>query len=381
MKRNFFLLVAMFSLILSSLACSLLSGDGDDEGNGGTDSGSTQPTQPVADQPQPTETPEFEEGIINLDSIWDTEEIKSYRGDFTMSFDGTSAGETVNGSVNMTIEVTTDPSAQHITMSLEGYDVDPNLAGLTSFEFYVMEDATYLNMGDEMGWTAFPTDPEESISDEFMFYQEFVDLPEKAKRKLLPENVNGVMSWHYVIDAEDLPEEISSYEEVSADAWIAVDGGYIVKMDLTMRGDFTSEDLGTQPIDEGTMNIVFNMRDVNGSFTIELPPEAAAAEPFSFGDETFGMGEWTREDVPLPEDAEIDFAMEGLVSAYTNLAFDETVEFMLTQLEANGWVAEEPLESEGSYLADFVKEGETLSLMIAPAYDEADRVSITVSIE
>jgi hypothetical protein len=381
MKRNFFILVALFSLILSTLGCSLLGG-GDDDENGGADTGSTEPTQVVADQPEPTETPEFEEGIIDLDSIWNTEDIKSYRGDFTMTFDGTSEGETVNGAINMSIAYTSEPPAQHITMSLEGYDIDPELAGFSNFEFYIMEDTAYLSMGGEEGWLAFPNDPEESISDEFMSYQDFVDLPEKAKRKLLPENVNGVMSWHYVIDEADLQEELGAYDEISADVWIAVDGGYLVKMDLTMSGSFASEDLGDQPIDEGTMNIVFNMRNVNEDFTIELPPEAAAAEPFSFDEDMFDMGEWTREDVPLPDDAEIDFAMEGMVSAYTSLTFDEAVEFMLTQLEANGWVAEEePWESENSYWADFVKDGETLSLMIDPAYDETDRISIMVTIE
>jgi hypothetical protein len=381
MKRNFFLLVALFSLILSILGCSLLGG-GDEDENGGTDTGSTEPTQVVIDQPEPTETPEFEEGIIDLDSIWGTEDIKSYRGGFTMSFDGTAEGEMVNGSINMSIEYTTNPPAQHITMNLEGYDIDPELAGFNSFEFYVMEDTTYLNMGGEMGWTAFPNDPEESVADEFMFYQEFVDLPEKAKRKLLPENVNGVNSWHYVIDAEDLPEEIANYDEVTADAWIAVDGGYLVKMDLTMKGTFTSEDLGDQPIDEGTINIVFNMRDVNGNFTIELPPEATSAEPFSFDDEMFEVGEWTREDVPLPEDAEIDFAMEGMVYAFTNLSYDETLEFMNTQLVANGWVVEgEPMESEAIYWIDYVKDGETLGLIIEPADDGTDRISIMVTIE
>ncbi|OGO16397.1 MAG: hypothetical protein A2Z14_04490 [Chloroflexi bacterium RBG_16_48_8] len=124
------------------------------------------------------------------------------------------------------------------------------------------------------------------------------------------------------------------------------------------------------------------MHDVNGDFTIELPPEAAAAEPLSFDEDLLSGGEWTREDVPLPEGAEIDFAMEGMVSAYTNLTFEEVVEFMLTQLEANGWTVEgEPWESEDSYWGDFVKDGETLNLMIDPAYDESDRISIMITIE
>jgi hypothetical protein len=381
MKRNFFLLVALCSLVLSSLACSSLFGGGDEEEPSPVPS-PAQATEVVIQQPTATATPEFEEGSIDLDSIWNTMDINSYRGGFTMTFDGTSAGEAVNGSVSMTIEYTSEPPAQHMTISLQGYDISPELTGFDSIEFYVMEDMSYMYMGEEMGWLAFPYEATESISDEFMSYQNFVDLPEKAKRKLLPENVNGVNAWHYVIDKEDLEEEIGTYDEMSADAWIAVDGGYLVKMDVTMSGSFASEDFGFQPMDEGTINIIFNMNDVNGNFTIELPPEALEVESFDLDGDLLGGGEWTREDVPLPDDAEIDFAAEGMVSLYTNLSYDEALEFMLTQLEANGWaLKEEPWETEDSYFGDFLNEDETLTLMIDPAYDETDRISIMITIE
>ena len=127
---------------------------------------------------------------------------------------------------------------------------------------------------------------------------------------------------------------------------------------------------------------IFNMRDVNEDFTIELPEEAASATDFGFDDSMSGGGEWTREDAPLPPDAEVDFAMEGMVSAYTNFAFTDAKDFMITQLEANGWVIQgEPWESEDSFWGDFEKEGETLSLMIDPAMDDTDRISIMITIE
>lgn len=378
MRRNFFLLVAIFSLIFSTLACSSFLG-GDDKDTATESPGAT---EEVVDQPDATETPEFEEGTIDLDSIWDTMDIQSYRGDFTMTFDGTKDGENINGSITMTIEHTSQPPAQHLFMTIEGYEIDPELEGFDTFEFYVMEDMAYMNMGMGVGWMAFPNDPEDSISDEFMIYEDFVDLPEKANRKLLPENVNGVMAWHYVIDEDDLTDEFGEYDEVSADVWIAVDGGYLIKMDFTMSGSFTTDELGDQPIDEGTMSMVFNMLDVNSDFTIELPPDAAAAEPFTLDDDLFGDGEWTREDVPLPDDAEIDFAMEGMVTAYTNLSYEEALDFMLTQLEANGWTIEgEPWETEDSYWGQFVKEGETLDLSIDPAFDGTERFSIMITID
>lgn len=377
MKRNTILLVVILSLILSSFACSLFGGGDEDDGDTGTT-----PTEVTSGGQTPTEASEFEEATIDQESIWNMMDIQSYRGDFLMTFDGTYNDEPINGSMSMEIEFTKEPPAQAISMNIEGYEIDPALGGMSDIQFYIMGDTAYMNLGMEDGWISFPNDPEDSMSDQFISFQDFVDLPDKAKRKLLPENVNGVMAWHYVVDEDDLEDEFGTYDEMSADLWIAVDGGYMVKMDVSMTGTFNADEFGDQIIDEGTMTIVFNIRDVNEDFTIELPEEAASATDFGLGDGLFGGGEWDREDAPLPDDAEIDFAMEGMVSAYTNLGYDDALEFMLTQLEANGWVLSgEPWEYEDSYMGDFIKDGETLNLMIDPAYDDTDRISIMMTID
>ena len=377
MKRNAILLVVILSLILSSFACSLFGGKDDDNG----DTGTVPTEQTSGDQPAP-DASEFEEATIDKESIWNTLDIQSYRGEFIMTFDGTSEGEMINGSMTMEIEFTSEPPAQHMSMTIDGYDIGPELEGFSEIEFYIVADTAYMNLGMEDGWISFPNDSTDSLSDDFISYQDFVDLPDKAKRKLLPEKVNGVMAWHYVVDEDDLEEEFGRYDEMAADLWIAVDGGYMVKMEVTMSGNFNTEEIGEQIIDDGSMTVVFNMRDVNENFTIELPDEAASATDFSLDGDMFGGGEWTREDVPLPVDAEVDLAMEGMVSATTKLAFADALEFMLAQLEANGWVVEgDPWESEDSYWGDFAKDGETLNLMIDPAYDDTDRVSIMITIE
>jgi hypothetical protein len=375
MRRKYFILFAVLALVLSGLACNLLGG-GDDEGE------PISTEQPEAGETtEPTALPEFEEAVIDKSTIWDMVDIKSYRGDFTMTFNGISGGEDVSGSMVMHIDYTSDPPAQYLNMKIEGFELDPDLAGMPEFEFYIMGDKAYMNLGDELGWMSFTNDPDESISDSFMSYQDFVDLPDEAKRKPLPESVNGVMAWHYVIDENDFPEDLAEYEMISADAWIAVDGGYLVKMDVTMSGTFDPEEFGDQLIDEGTMHIVFDMLDVNADFTIELPDEAAAAEDFSL-DDTFGDEEWTRQDVPLPDDAVIEFAFEGMVQFTTYLSYEESLDFMLTQLEANGWTMDgEPTEIETSYFGYFLKEGETLTLMLDYLEDDGVQTSVMITIE
>jgi hypothetical protein len=125
--------------------------------------------------------------------------------------------------------------------------------------------------------------------------------------------------------------------------------------------------------------MILNMVDINADFTIELPEEAANASDFSLPG-TFGDEEWTREDVPLPEDVELDFAMEGMAQAYSAFALEDVVDFMTSQLESNGWVLdEEPFTTEDSYYGYFSKGDESLTLMID--FEEEGRTSIFISID
>ena len=115
---------------------------------------------------------------------------------------------------------------------------------------------------------------------------------------------------------------------------------------------------------------IINLLSINEDFTIELPDEALAAEDFGFGGDFMGDQEWTREDVPLPADEEIDLVMDGTVFFYTNLTVQETGESMTEQLEANGWaLVSPPFSTEESFVGDFSKGAESLTLMLNPNTD------------
>ncbi len=374
MKRYNFILLVILCLVCSSLACSLLNLGKDGE----------EASQPTEESPSgPTQEPaaEFETAPLDELTAFDTSKIKSYRGEMTMSFDGSSNGKTVNGSVFMTIEMTSEPKASHFTMKMEGDSFDGEEI-LPEMEFYIVGDKMYTNLGGEGGWMVLPAESDESINDAFFSYQDIADLPPNAQRKLLPESVNGVMCWHYVFDESDFPPEAREFDSMSAELWVSVDDGYVVKMDLTASGAFNQTEGEFQSMDEGTMHIIFDMKDVNQNFTIELPPEAASAEELDLGGDLLGDMTWEREDVPLPEDAEIVYTYEQMVTAYTLLSVEEARDFMLTQLEANGWTFNTVIyEEDDSYMADFTKGDETLTIMIDVAEDEGQKTSIYISIE
>jgi hypothetical protein len=367
MRSKSILWIFLASLLIASLACSTPFGGDDTDVETEPDTGQVEATE--VPPPVATEVPEFEEAPIDALQLWDSRDITSYKGEFIISFDGFTAGEATQGSLNMLMEMTTDPMAQHFILSLEGLDLGEEVEGfdLTDMEFYMVEDTMYANMGMGLGWLKFPGMTVDDFQDSVLLPEEFIDLPPTANRKLLPETVNGVRCWHYVIDDPSIFDETAQFETFEADAWVAVDGGYLVKLEMSATGTFSAEFNEGISLEEGSMDIVFNLLSINEPFTIELPEEALAAEDFGFGTDLLGDQEWTREDVPLPADAQIDLVMDGTVFFFTDLTVQETADFMTEQLSANGWTpVGEPFSSPDSFIGDFSKEAETLTLMINP---------------
>jgi hypothetical protein len=401
MRRKFLLLMAVLSLVFANFACSVL-GAGDADNDVKVESPqvnqpeSGQPPksiQPESDQaPMATEVPEFEEVRIDSVSLWDMGEIQSYRGDFTMIFDGTSELGHVNGSIIMNVESTHDPPRQHTLIKMDGYDLDLGWGDFSKFEFYIIEGTVYFNYGDGGDWITLTSDLEDLLADEFVSPENFIDFPEKAMRKWQPEDVNGVNAWHYVLDETDFSNKYNQYDDVTGDVWIAVDGGYVVKVDVSMTGTFSPNKFGDQPVDQGTIRYSYNLRDVNENFAIVLPGESASHEntpppedtplpedtPSSDGQDEEVV--WAREDIPLPADAKINYASGTNITAYSQHPFDEVVEFFERQLPANGWAAQWENHGTKIYNGGFAKGGESLTLNLLPDRIHAGRVSITITI-
>lgn len=367
------LFLVILGLALASLACSILSGD---------ESVTPTETPQVQVVPEPTEesgTSGGDSEVAELDTgtLWDQSSLSSYRAEYLISLDGTSADQPVQGTLSMLLEFTSVPVAQHMTLSIEGLDM--GLEGMNSIELYVIEGVTYTSFGDE--WMAFPGSTLDEMEDALLFPQDFLDLPPTANRRLLPETVNGISTWHYVLDENDIPEdEAAGIDSLEADVWVAREGGYLVKMEAILTGAATGTGLEDEFFDEGTVELFFQMSEINQEFTIELPPEAASASEFPL-DGLSTAFEWGREDVPLPADASVDFSTETLVSFVTELSIEDTAGFMLEGLQANGWALNgDPLTYEGGYTASFTKGTETLSLTITADFVDPEKSNGVVSI-
>jgi len=134
--------------------------------------------------------------------------------------------------------------------------------------------------------------------------------------------------------------------------------------------------------DNATIHTTYNMTDINADFSIDLPEEAAAAEVTDlFGGFDFDS-KWTREDVPFPEGAEVEYSFSDTIALQTPSSVQEVKAFILPQMQAYGWVLEmEFMNSDEYYLGDYTKSEDFLTLSIETDIFDESLVNIHVVVK
>ena len=369
MKRQWFILVAALSLVVGNVACGFLEREVaiEDTGLNITD---------FSDAPGGSSNGGVEIASIDLSRVWELSSLRSYRAEYQMEVWLDDDAEDSSLALTMTIEVTADPPAQHVISFYEAETFPSDMPTMET-EMYIMGGVAYTKSSLFGGWTAFDGDMADLMSDTLLNPQDYVILPEKAQRKATPEKVNGIPAWHYTFDENDFENELIDYEKVTTEIWIAVEGGFIVKVETFIKTAALGEDLEDSIFaglfDNATIRTTYNMSDINTDFSILLPEEAAAAEVTDlFGGFEFDS-EWTREDVPFPEGAEVDYSFSDTIALRTPSSVPEVKAFMLPQMPDYGWVLEmENNSSDEHYLGDYTKGEDFLTLSIkADMFDEA----------
>ncbi|MFQ5576486.1 MAG: hypothetical protein ACE5G8_05795 [Anaerolineae bacterium] len=324
-------------------------------------------TQPAADA--------AEEATIEFNSIDATlANFTSYRTQLVMTYEGTtSSGTPTAGKIDVLTEQTKEPPALHMTMRVEG-DTVAEMGGQGLVEVYTVGDTTYLQNPEDGSWMSFSGGgAEDAFGGGFLSADELVDIPKTARRSLLPQTVNGISTWHYTFDESDIVDETTSLQSASGEMWVAVDGGYPVKFVMEATGSSMSEAEG-ELFESGSFKIEYELKDVNAGFTITPPEEALNAGGF-FG----GSGEETGQtDLPMLDDADVQFSMAGMVSYYTAAGVNQVVEFYRAQLPPLGWTADTSFEmvSDDGALLNFTKEGVELTLSVNREDDGRVNVSL-----
>jgi hypothetical protein len=316
------ILVAL--LLVFSLGCGLLGGDGDgadtgDNGGGTGDGGG--------------DDLEIEE-LAGLDSY-------RARTMWTWTPDG---GETET--MVMEEERTREPEASRVAVQMNGEGT----------EFVQIGDQAWSCFGEVCAQTQ--ADEEDAMSAFGMTVGEWgfdeSDLDYRGR-----ETVNGVNTRHYTVDLA-LSALIALAEgdvsDVEAEAWIVDQSGlpsFVAKYECSWR-----EVRDEQP---GAVAWSYEVYDINESFTIE-PPEGAASWP---------------EDVPQYPGAADVTLMEGMIAFSTDATAATVADFYGGGLADEGWSMESEMDLGSTLLQTWTKAGKTLNLNITEE-DGTTQVVITL---
>jgi hypothetical protein len=376
MRKQWCIYLAVLSLLVGSMACRFSEREIPIENT-------NIPTSNPEDRSSASSSGGVEVASLDLSKVWTPSNLQSYRAEYHMEAWFDDETEENRLTTTMIIEVTADPPAQHVTILHEG-EMFPEEIPTMETEMYIIGGIAYMksNLFDE--WMALEGELADLMSDTLLNPQDYVVLPEKAERNVTPETINGISSWHYTFDEDDIENPSVEFEEVSTEIWIAVEGGFIVKLESNAEGADLSEDLDenlfTGMLENSRIHTTYEMKDLNVDFTIILPPEAAEAEISDIFSDL--DTEWTRDDVPFPEEAEIEYSFEDSISLQIPWTVQQTKDLMLPQMQTNGWVLEmEYLNSEDYYMGDYIKDKDYLTLSIEKDIADPDTTNIHAMIK
>jgi hypothetical protein len=338
---------------------------------------------PPTDTPQPTEEPAED---LDVGGLEEPADLDSFRTSFEISWDGTATdGSAVTGSMDLLIEFVRDPRAQHISI---GGDF-PGLEELgvtegTTMEIYVVEDTMYMNLFGS--WLQMPADEQSTAEFEQMAFIASEDMLQDLSDTTYEgrETVNGIETKHYSFDETSFnPADMEGMEieEANGNVYIAVDGNYLVHMDVSMTGANLALPTGDvdQTLQNGTMEIVLDLYDVNEPFTIELPEEALSSEGLPFTEPEPGEG--VSADMPIPDDAEELYASSsGLITFESPSSTEDLASFYQTEMPANGWAEIKVEQIMEMFDMEYHKDNRTATFTIAPPAEDSDRATVFITI-
>lgn len=375
------LLVLLASLTLGLAACG-----GDTE---------TEPTSPPAEKPtekptmeateapeptaQPTDTSlpeptaipevEEEEEEFDLSSLSSTADLSSYRSTMQVIMVTDDNGQEEEQTIELSIEYTSEPRAQHMTMS--GAVAGPEAEDGT-IEMYLIEDTMYMMMGDQ--WLSLPATEEDVDSDAFITPDTMLeDLC--GWKKQGRETINGIEVEHWSFTKADIDacmpyEELAGLGELTdatGDLYVAVDDNYVVLMELIYEGEDLDMDLGeTQETAKVVrMEVHYETSDVNEPFTIEVPAEALESSSLP-------------DDIPVPEGSADVNNMFGMINFTSETPPEEVFQFYQEEMPKNGWTEASAESMSGLWMLEFTKDGRTASIMITE--DDAGNAAVMITV-
>lgn len=322
--------IALTFLVVASLACSF-GGDGQDTGGSGGETGGGGAEATAAPGGGGGGAPEAPQ--LDSDAL---DQLDSYRGRMTIRLTPSGGATEVT---EMLIEETRDPLAQRYVFVIEG----------TETEFVRIGDMAWIcSQGSCMQSQMSEEELDSGFGESLMYDpEELSDMVEGSDYEYIgEETINGIRADHYVITLSAtelaLPSQ-GQLSEVEANVWIADESdlpAFAVRMEMRWEGAIDDA--------QGETEYIYEIYEVNTSFTIEPPEGAGAGFPV---------------DVPEYPGATDLAMMGGLITFSTSDAVDTVADFYRSELAGLGWSLESD-EQMGIITQVWNKEGRQLSVLI-----------------
>lgn len=327
------------------------------------------------DTPMPTDTPQPEPAEdLELDtaSLAMPDELNSYRSSVGIVVEGTENGEEIKGTIQFMVEYTSEPLAQHVVITGEGFE---GTEATGSIEMFRVGDTAYVKFGED--WLSMPVGEDDFLTGAGLFGPDELLGDTCGWNKERDTEYNGVKVHHWTLSktdaetcmtAEQLAES-GELTDLSGNLYVAVDGNYPVAMDLVFEGKNldVGMDVGEGPVDEGRMEFTFEMIDVNEPFVIEVPEEALASGAVP-------------EDIPIPDDAEEVSHTLGLITFMSPSSPEEVADFYKAEMPQNGWTEVSADEFSGTHMLEYSKDNRKASVMINTDSDSG-KTSVLITVE
>ena len=114
-----------------------------------------------------------------------------------------------------------------------------------------------------------------------------------------------------------------------------MDGNYIIKYTLKAEGYRSLIEDEEGLFDFGSVGFGYELKDIDGDFTITLPEEATQGGGIDVGEGAGGAVGTS--DLPVLENAEEVTAMAGFMNYYTSSDISTIIDFYRQELPASGW--------------------------------------------
>ncbi|GJM42309.1 MAG: hypothetical protein DHS20C20_25910 [Ardenticatenaceae bacterium] len=295
----------------------------------------------------------FAESVNVSETVQEFDVLDSYQMDMQISTTYSETTETVQA----TILVSTDPPQSQMTFSFAGFDGGTEMESMTMTQ---IEGTSYIDV-PEFG--CITTSEEDSMGESFadsIDANQFLDEVGEAQF-VGEETINGVETLHYTFDETTLQDEISDYNWVRGDVYIAQEGNYVVR--FYMEGEGALSDIA-MALDEnevmpastvGQIVVQMDITNINEPLNITLP----------VGCENSGQD---GTEYPVLEDADEFSSFGNFISYTTETAFADIVTFYQESLAAQDWtyLEGESIILDGSTaLLYFTQDGRNLSVTVS----------------